>query len=119
MPHHCHTWMVQSYSTGGANVHPHLKHAFLDPPESTSQPLDWFSRFCTDHGKLSPALQWAALSPSKFPIRIGRSRPPSTTWFIGPTQVHSLHPKQHLDRFSHFCRVHDCDNDRRTALLCL
>jgi len=28
------TWTVQSYSPGDANVHPHLIHASLNPPES-------------------------------------------------------------------------------------
>jgi len=40
------TWTFQSYSPNGANVHPHLIHASLDRPKSTSQRhLGWFSRF--------------------------------------------------------------------------
>jgi len=31
------TWTVQSYSPGGANVHPRLVSASLDPRESTCQ----------------------------------------------------------------------------------
>jgi len=31
-PHHRRTWTVQSYSLGGANVHPYLTHASLSPP---------------------------------------------------------------------------------------
>jgi len=39
-------WTVQSYARGAVNVHPHLTHAFLDPPESILQRhLDRFSRF--------------------------------------------------------------------------
>ena len=35
-PHRRRTWTVQSYSPNGANVHPYLIHASLNPPESTS-----------------------------------------------------------------------------------
>jgi len=35
--HHWRTWMVQLYSPDYANVHLHLIHASLDPPESASQ----------------------------------------------------------------------------------
>jgi len=31
--------MVQSYSPGGANVHPDITHASLVPPESISQTI--------------------------------------------------------------------------------
>ena len=43
-----------------------------------------------------------------------KSRPPSKTWFLGPTQV--SFPKPNLDRFSRFCRDHERDQqtDKRT-----
>ena len=42
-----HIWTIQSYSPRGANVHPHVIHASMDPDESTSKRyLDRFSRFC-------------------------------------------------------------------------
>ena len=34
----------------------------------------------------------------------GRSGPPPSTWFVGPTRVHI--PKRHLEQFSHFTRGH-------------
>ena len=36
-PHRRRTWTVQSYLPGCTNVHPHLMHASLDLPESTTQ----------------------------------------------------------------------------------
>jgi len=36
-PHRCRTQTVQSYSPCGTNVHLHLIHGFLGPPESTFQ----------------------------------------------------------------------------------
>jgi len=50
-PHRCRTWTVQSYSPGGANVHPYLIDAFLGPLESTSQTASPLVQpFC--HGSL-------------------------------------------------------------------
>ena len=37
MQHRRRTWTIQSYSPSCANVHSHLTHAFLNPPESTTQ----------------------------------------------------------------------------------
>ena len=35
---HCRcTWIIQACSQGGANVHPDLMHASMDPPKSTTQ----------------------------------------------------------------------------------
>ena len=34
-PHRRRTWSVQSYLPSGVNVHPHLIHGSLGPPEST------------------------------------------------------------------------------------
>jgi len=77
---------VQSYSPRGANVHPHLLLASLDPPESISQ---------TTSRSVQPflhsyTLQCAVPSPSKFPIRVGDLNPSLTQWFIGPTRVLNL-----------------------------
>ena len=35
VPHRRRTWTVQSYSPGGASVHPHLIHGSFGPPECT------------------------------------------------------------------------------------
>ena len=45
-------------------------------------------------------LQWAAPLPSKLPVRIRGSGPPSNTWFLESTRAHN--PKRHFDRFSRF-----------------
>jgi len=46
LPHRRRTRTVQSYSPGGANVHPNLTHTSLGPPESIpKRHLDRFSRF--------------------------------------------------------------------------
>jgi len=47
-PHHRRTWTVHLHSPCGVNVHLHLTHASLDPPESTSQ---------TASGSVQPFLQ--------------------------------------------------------------
>jgi len=49
-------------------------------------------------------LQWAAPFPLNIAPSHGGSEPPFNTRFLGPTRVHR--PKQHLDRFSHFCTAH-------------
>jgi len=51
--------------------------------------LNWFSRFCTAHGRDS--LDFATDRP--FPLKIvplhGGSEPPSNACFLGPTRVHN------------------------------
>jgi len=67
---------------------PHLTHDSLGP--HTKRHLHWFSCFCTDDCRVSCpyTLQWdAPFPPSKLPLPMGGSRPPSNTWFPGPTQV--------------------------------
>jgi len=56
-------------------------------------------------------LQWADPSPSKLPFHMGRSGPPSNTWFIGSAWVH--YPKAPKS-FSGFCRVCDRPTDEQT-----
>jgi len=82
-----HIWTVQPYSPGGANVHPHVTHASLGPPESTTQ---------TAFRSVQPfllSLQHSAVharacfSPKKLPLCMGRSGLPSNTWFLEPTRV--------------------------------
>ena len=51
------------------------------------------------------SLQWAAL-----PLKIAPSHEGSEPHLICGSLAHpSLQPKRHLDRFSHFCRAHNCD----------
>jgi len=68
--------------------------------QKTASPLH------TDGGPYT--LQWANPFPLKLPIPTGRSGPPSNKWFLGSRAHPRPKPKRHLDRFSHFCRAHDC-----------
>jgi len=89
--HHRLTWTVQSYLLCGSNTHSHLTHASLGPPKSTPQMASRsVSRFCTAHGRRSLYfIMGRPISPSKLPLRMGASEPPSNTWFLGPTRVHN------------------------------
>jgi len=56
------------------------RYSSLGPPESTTQTA---SHFCTAHG-----ICLGMTVPIKIaPTRIGRSGPPSDTWFIGRGEV--------------------------------
>ena len=61
--------------------------ASLDPPESITQTAftDRFSRFCI---RVSSGMTGHALSPQNCPFPRG-SGTPSSTWFLGPIQVHN------------------------------
>jgi len=78
--------------------------------------LDGFSRFCTAHCR-APILYNGPPLPLKIAPSRGEICTPSNTCFWA-------HPspqlKQHLDRFSHFCSVGDCDRrtDRQTDRPC-
>ena len=59
---------------------------------SSPQPkrhLDRFNRFCTDDRRVSLYFTMGRpfLPLKKLPLPIGGSRPPSNTWFPGPTRV--------------------------------
>jgi len=80
---HC-TRRVQSYSPGGANVHPHLLPVHILNDISIS------SAFLLSSQQGVPILyNGPPLFPSNLPFCVGRSRPPSNTWFLGPTRVHN------------------------------
>jgi len=90
-PHRRDTWMVvQSYSPCGDNVHP-LTHAYsLGLPEYIPQTASRsVQAFLHSSRQGVPILTPVCPSPSKLPLRMGRSRPPSNTWFLGPTRVHN------------------------------
>jgi len=61
-------------------------------------------------------LHKAASPPRVFNLirQVAPMYTPSNTWF--PGSISSSRPKQHLDRFSRFCRAHDRDRptDRQT-----
>jgi len=92
--HRRRTWTVQSYSPGDANVHPHLLHASVGPPECTSQtasrsvqPFLCSSRqriavsFCFTIGRPCPSLK---IAHTRGETRAG---PSSNMCFHGSTQV--------------------------------
>ena len=76
---HCCTWMVQSYSPGCANMHPHLIIcASMGPRKSTAV----FAQFMPES---SYSLQWVApFPPQNCPFTPG-SEPQFNTWFLGST----------------------------------
>jgi len=90
-PHRRRMWTVQSYSPGGANVHPYLTHAFLGPYSSPypKRHLVRFSRFCTAHDR--ECLYFTMDRP--FPLKVGPSHvgfgAPSYTWLLGLTRIHN------------------------------
>jgi len=89
MPHHCHTWMVQSCSPVGANVH---RTCFFGPtgvhiPNSISIGWAVFAQLTTE----SPCtLQLAAPFHLKIAALHGGSGPPSNTRFLGPNRCRSV-----------------------------
>jgi len=59
----------------------------LGPPNSASQTASRsVSRLCTAHCRRSLYFAMSRL-PQKLPFSMGRSEPPSNTWFPGPTRV--------------------------------
>ena len=68
------------------------------------QHFDWFSHFCTAHGRKSLYFTMGhPLSPEKLPLCKRRSRPHLIHASLSPTT------KWHIDRLSHFCWAHNCD----------
>jgi len=59
-------------------------------------------------------LQWDAPSPSKLPIPMGESGPPSNTWFPGPTRV--LNPNGILIGSAVFAGLTSVTNRQTTSL---
>ena len=87
-----HIWTVQPYSPGGANVHPHVTHASLGPPESTTQTaFRSVQPFLRSSRRVSPGMPRHVLSPNNCPYtwRIQGRRGPFITCFLGPTKVHN------------------------------
>jgi len=117
--HRRRTRTVQWYSPGGASVpSPHLIHPSLGPPEFKSQTASRSVRPSLHISRLSISILYNGRSPSKtqkcpFPWGIW------TSYMI--LWVHpSPKPKQHLDRFSRFCRAHyrDRQTDRPRNWFC-
>ena len=88
-PHHCWTWLVQSYSPGCANVHSHLTQVSLDLSDFTSQTSRSVQPFLHGSRHSVPIFyNGPPLSPSKLPLGCG-TWTPSNTCFLGSTRVHN------------------------------
>jgi len=101
--------MIHWYSPGGASIHPTTSS--FGPMHTNPNPkrrLDWFSRFCTSHGRVAILYNGPPL-PLKLLLPVGIWTP--RTWFFGPTEV--LH-RRHLDRFSRFAGLTTVTNGRPT-----
>jgi len=110
--------MVQSYSPGCANVHPHLICASLDPPESiTKWNLHRFSHFCTAHSRKSVYFTMGHSFPLKIAFAWGIWTP---IQYMVPLAHPSPQQKRHLDQFSSFCKAHNRDRptDRSRYSIC-
>jgi len=99
-PHRHHTWTVQSYSSGGANMHPPSNTCLLGPtpvhiPNGILIGSAVFPHLMAD----SPyTLQWVAPTPSKLPFHRGeldshliygslspsKSTSQTTSWSVHP-----------------------------------
>jgi len=66
-PHRHRTWMVQSYSPGGANAHS-PSNTWTHPTQYPKLHLNRYGRFCTAHARVT--LQWATPPP---PLKIAPS----------------------------------------------
>jgi len=41
------------------------------PSPQPKQQINWFSRICTAHGRMSSGILWHVLSPNSYPLRMG------------------------------------------------
>jgi len=64
-----------------------LHSAYLSP--QPKRLINWFSRFCTTHGRKSPYLTMGNPSPKIAPFH-GSIWTPSNSWFLGPVCAHNL-----------------------------
>ena len=93
----------------------HLRHASLGTPESTPQMASQSVQSLLHSSRQRVAILYNGLPfpPSKLPLPTGDLRP---HLIHIPWAHRSPQPKWYLDRFSHLCRAHDCDEqtDRTT-----
>ena len=88
--HRHRTWTVQSYSPGGANMHPHLTHASWATPVHIPNGISIDSAVFAQLTTEGPyTLQWAAHFSLKISLAHEGSEPPSNTCFLGPTRLHN------------------------------
>ena len=78
------------------------------PSPQPKRKIDWFSRFCTDHGRVSLYFTTGRPPPLKLTLPMGDLDPYLTRDSLDPSEPK---PKRHLDRLSRFCT-----DDRRVSL---
>jgi len=80
--------------------------------------LDWLSHFCTAHGRVSSGMPRHFLYRKNCPLAWGDlDRPPSNTWFLGPTQI--LNPNVILTGSDTFAQLTaECPYTLQWAALC-
>jgi len=66
---------------------PHLTYGSLDPAKCKTQTESRLVQPFLHSSQQSVPLLYNRPPPSKLPLPIGRSGPPSNTWFLGPTRV--------------------------------
>jgi len=76
-----------SFPTGGSA--PHLmRSSWAHPSLRPKWDVDRFSHFCTAHRRVSHYFTMRHYNfPSKLPLSLGGSGPPSNTWYLWPIQV--------------------------------
>jgi len=99
------------------DLDPYLIRDSLDPSEPTTQTASRLvQQFLHSSPQNVPILyNGRPLPPTKLPLFILQSRPPSNTWFLGLTRV--LFPNGISIGSAVFCRTHYCDRptDRPTG----
>ena len=113
-----HPFALKAAPTYGGSG-PHLIHGSETHPLSIPNGILINSTVFLHSSRRSPyTLQWAVpLPPQNCPFTWGIWTP-SNIWFPGPTR--SPQTKQHLDRFSRFCKAqgHDRQTDRSHYSVC-
>jgi len=99
------------YWGGGSQCHIRQSGAMQSAAAVALMPL--LILRCVHRSSYSQCLSMAE-QPSKIAPSPEGSRPPSNSWFLGPTRVTG--PKRQLDRFSRVCMAHERDQqtDRHT-----
>jgi len=106
------------YSSSGANVHHHLTHASLGPPESLpNRYLDWFSRFCTAHRIQSLRAYFTLSRPFLLkiaPSDVGIWTPSNTCFFGQPESTTQMASRSVQPFFAELTIVTDGQTDHAT-----
>jgi len=78
---------IGAMATSRASLDPHLTHDICGPSKPTTASRSVQPFLYTWPQSVPILYNGTSLSPSKLPLPIGGSGPPSNTWFLGPTWV--------------------------------